>query len=289
MAKKIPNPKSQIPNRLGVGIGFREQFRADLFLHQAEIDFLEITADHYLDANTHKQAELELLKEHFPLIPHGLNLSLGSAEGVDEVYLEKFAALVEKVQPAWFSDHICFTKSGDVDIGHLAPLPFTREALEVLKRNIKRVKEVIKTPLILENITYMVALPSAEMSEAAFVGKLLEETDCGLLLDITNLYINSVNHKYDWRKFLDELPVERVVQLHFVGSHKHENLLIDAHADKTENEIWEVFREVCARGEIKGAILERDENFPPFAEILEEIKIARNLLENPNFAKVSAV
>ena len=289
MAKKIPNPKSQIPNRLGVGIGFREQFRADLFLHQAEIDFLEITADHYLDANTHKQAELELLKEHFPLIPHGLNLSLGSAEGVDEVYLEKFAALVEKVQPAWFSDHICFTKSGGVDIGHLAPLPFTREALEVLKRNIKRVKEVIKTPLILENITYMVALPSAEMSEAAFVGKLLEEIDCGLLLDITNLYINSVNHKYDWRKFLDELPVERVVQLHFVGSHKHENLLIDAHADKTEDEIWEVFREVCARGEIKGAILERDENFPLFAEILEEIKIARSLLENPNFAKVSAV
>ena len=107
--------------KLGIGIGFREQFRADLFLHQAEIDFLEITADHYLDANAHKQAELELLKEHFLLIPHGLNLSLGSAEGVDEVYLEKFAELVEKVQPAWFSDHICFTKSGGVDIGHLAP------------------------------------------------------------------------------------------------------------------------------------------------------------------------
>jgi uncharacterized protein (UPF0276 family) len=289
MIKKIHNPQSEIQKRLGVGIGFREQFRADLFLHQTEIDFLEITADHYLDANAHKQAELELLKEHFPLIPHGLNLSLGSAEGVDEVYLEKFAALVEKVQPAWFSDHICFTKSGGVDIGHLAPLPFTREALEVLKRNIKRVKAVIKTPLILENITYMVDLPSAEMSEAAFVSELLEETDCGLLLDVTNLYINSVNHNYDWRKFLDELPMERVVQLHFVGSHSRGNLLIDAHANKTEDEIWEVFREVCARGEIKGAILERDENFPPFAEILEEIKTARSLLENPNFAKVSAV
>ncbi len=280
---------AKIQNRLGVGIGFREQFRADLFLHQAEIDFLEITADHYLDANALKQAELELLKAHFPLIPHGLNLSLGSAEGIDEVYLEKFAELVEKVQPAWFSDHICFTKSGGVDIGHLAPVPFTREALEVLKRNIKRVKAVIKTPLILENITYMVRLPSAEMLEAAFVSELLEETDCGLLLDVTNLYINSVNHQYDWRKFLDDLPMERVVQLHFVGSHKHENLLIDAHANKTDIEIWEVFREVCARCEIKGAILERDENFPPFAEILEEIKIARNLLENPNFAKVSAV
>ena len=281
MIGKTHSPKRDIQNRLGVGIGFREQFRADLFLHRAEIDFLEIAADHYLDANAQKKAELELLAQHFPLIPHGLNLSLGSAEGVDEEYLEKFAALVEKVQPAWFSDHICFTRSGGVDIGHLAPLPFTREALKVLTRNIKRVKEVIKTPLILENITYMVRYPSAEMSEAAFIGELLEETGCGLLLDVTNLYINSVNHRFDWREYLDELPPEKVVQLHFVGSHRHENLLIDAHADKTGGEIWEVFREVCARSDIKGAILERDENFPPFAEILEEIKTARILLENP--------
>ncbi|MGI8641655.1 MAG: DUF692 domain-containing protein [Pyrinomonadaceae bacterium] len=286
---EIHNLQSKIQNRLGVGIGFREQFRADLFLHQAEIDFLEITADHYLDTNAQKLEELQLLKEHFPLIPHGLNLSLGSAEGVDEVYLEKFAGLIENVQPAWFSDHICFTKSGGTDIGHLAPLPFTHEALEVLKRNIKRVKEFIKTPLILENITYMVRFPLAEMSEAEFLREVLEETDCGLLLDVTNLYINSVNHGYDWREFIDELPLEKVVQLHFVGSHKHENLLIDAHANKTGDEIWEVFREVCARCEIKGAILERDENFPPFAEILAEIKMARILLENPNFAEISAV
>jgi len=127
------------------------------------------------------------------------------------------------------------------------------------------------------------------MSEAEFIRRVLEETDCGLLLDITNLYINSVNFNFDWRNFLDEIPVERVVQLHFVGSHKHENRLIDAHANRTEDEIWEVFREVCARCEIKGAILERDENFPPFAEILEEIKTARILMENSNLRKISAV
>jgi len=274
---------------LGVGVGFREQFRADVFLHQNKIDFLEITADHYFDASRKKLEELELLKQHFPLIPHGLNLSLGSAEGVDANYLEKFAALVERLNPAWFSDHLCFTRSGGRQIGHLAPVPYTKEAVEVFVKNISHVKRKIKTPLILENITYNVRFPSSEMSEAEFIRKVLEETDCGLLLDVTNLYINSKNFNFDWRRFLDELPVERIVQLHFVGLRKNKNLLIDAHADKTDDEIWEVFREVCRRADVKGAILERDENFPPFAEILQEIETAKSLFKNPNLKELPAV
>lgn len=268
-----------------IGLGFRPQLKSDIFLNQKEIDFLEITADHYIDATVGKLAELELLKNHFPLIPHGLGLSLGSAEGVDESYLEKFAALVDNVQPEWFSDHICFTKSGGVDIGHLSPVPFTKESLRVLIRNILRVKERIKKTLILENITYMFRYPFAEMDEAEFLRTLLDETDCGLLLDVTNLYINSVNHGYDWRKFLDKLPLERVVQLHFVGGHRHKNYLIDSHSQKTQDEIWEIFREVCSRSDVKGVILERDENFPPFSEILEELQTARLLSEKSNFSK----
>lgn len=274
----------QLPN-LGVGIGFREPFRADLFLHQDKIDFLEITADHYFDAHPKKIEELDLLKEHFPLIPHGLNLSLGSAEGIDEEYLEKFAALVEKTNPAWFSDHLCFTKSNGINIGHLAPVPYTNEAIKVFVRNISRVKDTIKKPFILENITYNVRFPSSEMSEAEFITTILEETDCGLLLDITNLYVNSQNFGIEWRKVLEELPLERVVQLHFVGTHKHGKRLIDAHADKTNDEIWEVFRAVCERCDVKGAILERDENFPPFAEILKEVETARTIFAEKSFQK----
>ncbi|MGI9054353.1 MAG: DUF692 domain-containing protein [Pyrinomonadaceae bacterium] len=270
---------------LGVGLGFREQFRADVFLHQDKIDFLEITADHYLDAKPQKLEELKLLKEHFPLIPHSLELSLGSVEGIDEIYLEKIAEIVEFVNPQWFSDHLCFTKSGGVKIGHLAPVPYTKEAVKVFTRNIKQVKNRIKTPFILENISYLVRFSSSEMSEAEFIRRILEETDCGLLLDVTNLYINSVNFGFDWRKFLDEIPLTRVVQLHFVGSNKRGKRLIDAHANQTEAEIWNVFREVCARCDIKGAILERDENFPPFAEILEELDTARTLMTNSSFPR----
>jgi uncharacterized protein (UPF0276 family) len=262
---------------LGVGLGFREQFRADVFLQREKIDFLEITADHYFDVQPQKFEELKLLADHFPLVPHSLDLSLGSAEGIDEKYLEQLADLIELIDPPWFSDHICFTKSGGVKIGHLAPVPYTREALKVFISNITGVKKRIETPLILENISYLMRFPSSNMSEAEFITRILEETDCGLLLDITNLYINSQNFNFDWREFLDEIPLERVVQLHFVGSRRSGKRLIDAHADRTEAEIWEVFREVNNRCNIKGAILERDENFPPFSEILEEIEIARSL------------
>ena len=286
---EIQNPKSKIKKH-SVGIGFREPFRSDIFLHRDKIDFLEITADHYLDAKPQKLDELKLLKDHFPLIPHSLELSLGSAEGIDGEYLEKLAELVEFVDPQWFSDHLCFTKSGGVKIGHLAPVPYTREAVACFARNISKVKKRIKTPLILENITYLVRFPSSEMSEGEFIKTILEETDCGLLLDVTNLYINSQNFGFDWRQFLDEIPLERVVQLHFVGSHKHGKRLIDAHANPTEEGIWQVFAEVARRFDgIKGAILERDENFPPFTEILEELETARKLLKSANINKVSAV
>lgn len=267
--------------KLGVGIGFREQFRSDIFLNRESIDFLEITSDHYLDATPRKLEELDLLVQHFPLIPHSLELSLGSAEGVDEEYLEKLAELVQRVKPAWFSDHISFTRSNGINIGHLAPVPYTSEALQVFVRNIESVKRRIPVPLILENITYNLRFPSSKMTEAAFIRELLKETDCGMLLDVTNLYINSQNLGYDWRYFLDALPLERVVQLHFVGSHYDGTRLIDSHSTRTDAEIWNVFREVCVRCDIKGAILERDENFPPFAEILEEMKTARSCTRNP--------
>ncbi len=263
---------------LGVGLGFREPLKAGIFLEQSSIDFLEITSDHYINTSDRKLTELDTLRQHFTLIPHSLDLSLGSAEGIDEAYLEKLAELIDRVRPPWFSDHIAFTRSGGVSIGHLAPVPFTKEACKTIVRNITRVKTEITTPLILENITYNVRFHSHEMSEGEFVRRVLEETDCGMLLDVTNLYINSINLGIDWRTFLDEIPTDRVVQLHFVGSRKHGRQLIDAHADRTEDEIWNVFREVSVRCDIKGAILERDEDFPDFRELVTELETARSIM-----------
>jgi uncharacterized protein (UPF0276 family) len=267
---------SHLPT-LGVGLGFREPFKSDLFLNRQQVDFLEIVAEHYLDAPVQKQQELEILAAHFPIIPHAINLSLGSAEGLDTDYLRKLAALIKQLNPPWWSEHISFTKAGGVDIGHLSPLPYTKEAVEVLCRNIAQVRRFIDVPLILENITYMVKLPGAEMTEAQFLAEVVERSDCGLLLDVTNLYTNAVNYKYDVHEFLQGLPWERVVQLHFVGGHWHDGVLIDSHSQATPTQVWQLMDEVVAQIPVKGIVLERDENLPPFTEIVGELQTAREI------------
>lgn len=260
---------------LGAGLGFRTPFRSELFLNRDRVDFLEITADHYLDATRAKCEELELLADHFTLIPHGLSLSLGSAEGLDADYRDKLLELVNRLQPPWWSEHIAFTRADRIDIGHLAPVPFSHEALDVLVANIREVQQRTDVPLILENITQTLVMPGAEMGEAEFVAELLDRTGCGLLLDVTNLHTNATNHGYDPIAFLDELPLDRVVQLHFTGGHWEAGLLIDSHAEPTPVEVWSLLEEVLARAPVKGAILERDENLPPFNMLLAEVDQAR--------------
>ena len=275
-ANKDAKPLASLPV-LGVGLGMREPFLSELFLHRQDVDFLEIIADHYFDATPRKASELELLRAHFPLVPHGLELSLGSAEGLDEKYLARMAALVNSLNPPWWSEHISFTRAGGVDIGHLCGMPFTRDALNILCRNIRQAQERIAAPLILENITYTLNWPGAEMTEAQFLTELVTRTDCGLLLDITNLYTNAVNWGYDPSAFLDDLPLERVVQFHFVGGEWQGGQLIDSHSQATPPEVWQLMEEACRRTRVKAILLERDENLPPFGEIVGELARAREI------------
>jgi uncharacterized protein (UPF0276 family) len=265
---------SNLPT-LGVGLGFREPFRGELFRNRAQVDFLEVTADHYLEASPAKERELELLEDHFTLIPHGLSLSLGSADGLDEDYTRKLAKLVRRLDPPWWSEHLAYTRAGGRDIGHLTPLPCSREAVDVVCRNVEAVRRLIDVPLILENITYLVEMPGAEMTEANFLAEVLERTDCGLLLDVMNLHANALNHGYDPLAFLARIPLERVVQLHFVGGHWDAGILVDSHSQPTSPEVWQLLEAVLARSPVKGVILERDENIPPFAELAGELEQAR--------------
>jgi uncharacterized protein len=262
---------------LGVGLGYRAPHFTDLFLNQREVDFLEVTADHFFDASAERAEQLQLLRDHFTLIPHGLNLSLGSAEGIDAGYLGQFSELVAEVNPPWWSEHIAFTRAGGIEIGHLTPLPFTREAVDVIVRNVADARQSISVPLILENITYTVTLPGQEMSEAEFLRRIVDATGCGLLLDVTNLFINSANHGHDPRRWLDEAPLDAVIQLHYVGAQREGDHWIDSHARPVGPGIWELLEEVLARAPVRGAILERDDDIPPLSGVLPELRTARNL------------
>jgi uncharacterized protein (UPF0276 family) len=267
---------NKIPN-LGSGIGYRDFWFRDLMNTTEDApDFLEVTADHFMDAPRWKMRELDALMEKFPIIPHGLDLSLGSADGLDEVYLEKLADLINKINPPYWSEHLAFTKAGGRELGHLAPLPFSSEAIEVLAKNVERTKQFTDLPLILENITYGMEMPGGEMEEGTFIKEALEASGCGWLLDVTNLYVNSVNHSHDPDDFMNSAPMEKVVQLHYVGFSVGKNgYLIDNHGTDVNPEVRNLLERVLDRSSAKGAILERDENLPPFSKIAEEISLTR--------------
>lgn len=260
-------------------MGHRPALSAEIFLNADRIDFLEITAEHFLDVPNAKREELRLLRERFRLIPHGLNLSLGSAEGIDGAYLDRLAALVEEVEPPWWSEHVAWTRAGGRELGHLAPTPRNRESIEVIARNAAIARRVVDRPLILENITATIDPPGSTMSEGAFLRALVDETGCGLLLDATNLFTNAANRGEDPRRQLDDWPLESVVQLHFAGGWVEEGtgLWVDAHDHPTPEPVWALMEEILARCAPRGAILERDGRFPPIGELLSELERAREL------------
>lgn len=260
------------------GLGYRPRFRADLFAEREAVDILEIVADHYFDASWEKRAELDLLATHFPIVPHGLDLSLGSAEGIDPAYLTKMAALIARLDPPWWSEHIAFTRGGGVSIGHLAALPYTREAVDVVARNVEIVRRVIAAPLLLENPTEVVRLPGAEMDEAEFLTRVLELSGCGWLCDLTNLYTNSVNHGFDIATELGRWPWERIGQFHIAGGRKLRGLLMDSHDAPTPPEVWALLETILPLApKARAVVLERDERLPPFSELLAEVARAREI------------
>ncbi len=267
---------------LGVGMGYRDFYKEDTFRVTDHIDFLEITADHFLGDSREQKQQLDRLLSEFTLIPHGLNLSLGSAEGLNKPYLRQLRDLVRKVTPPWWSEHISFTQAVGVEIGHLSPTPFNESGLNVLIENIRTAQDEIETPLILENITYSLELPWNEMPEEDFIGELLERTGCGLLLDVTNLYINSKTHEYDPVEWLKKLPPDKVIQLHYVGYELIEKRLVDSHSQATNDSIWSLLETVMEMFPVKGAILERDKNFPPMEEITGELDRLRAIGREKN-------
>jgi uncharacterized protein (UPF0276 family) len=265
---------------LGNGIGFRPELKSFIFLNKDKIDFVEIIADHYMDVPDAKLQELELLIENFTVIPHAINLSLGTAEGLDMSYVHKLASLIKKINPPYWSEHIAYTQAHGYDIGHLAPIVYNDQFLEILRKNIETVKSLIPFPFILENITYHVELPGKSIEDVDFLNRICELTACGLLLDITNLYINSQNLKFDPFAFLDSLDPGRIVQLHYVGFEGDEQQLIDTHAGATQPEIYALMEHVLKRQIPKGVLLERDDRYDLLEEITADLIHTKSLLDS---------
>lgn len=267
-----------LPN-LGVGLGYRAPLHEDILNNREHIDFLEVVTDPYVYAAPEKADWLVESTKGFPLVGHGVSMSVGSDMPVDGDYLERTAALVQKFGAPWFSDHLSFTKVPELNTEHLAPLWFTEEALDIVLRNVKRVKAGTGTPFLLENITYYFPIPFGDMTEAEFITGALEQADIGMLLDINNVHINSINLGYDPYEFIKSLPLERVVQLHIAGGRRMLGMVVDTHGSTVHPEVWRILEFVAANAPVKGVILEWDQNFPDFGEIVNILKRAKEIMK----------
>ncbi|MBO0871405.1 MAG: DUF692 domain-containing protein, partial [Micromonosporaceae bacterium] len=193
--------------------------------------------------------------------------------------LGRLARLVELIEAPYFSDHLCFTRAGGVSLGSLNPLPRSSDLARELGAKAQRVQRAVGVPLILENITYHVDLKT-EITEAEFIAEFCEHCDCGLLLDVTNLYTNSVNHHFDPLSFLDVIPTERVVQVHLAGGVEEPAALIDSHSAPVPEPVWELFDELLRRVPLKAALIERDQDFPDdFGELVSEVGRTRSAMQ----------
>jgi uncharacterized protein (UPF0276 family) len=264
---------------LGVGLSYRTEIGPQIRANRHRIDFIEIIADHYLDVTAVREQELWDISSEFPVVFHGVGMSVGTAEPLDRSVLTKIATLMRRTNAVCFSEHLSFTKAHGIDIGQLTPLPFCRESIDIVSENVKLIKEYLDAPFLLENITYYFAIPGSEMSEPEFITRVLEEADCGLLLDLTNIHTNGANHGYDPIDFLRQIPLERVQQVHLAGGSPLEGVLIDNHGAPVPEPVWELLQFLLDNGNPKAILLERDENIPPIEELTSELDRVRRMLD----------
>ena len=274
---------SSLPYR-GVGIGLRDEIAKETLSNHDIIDTLEIITENYFSPK--KQEILGEASALFPVIPHGVELSIGSAEALENYFLKNVKDVCMRVNAAYYSDHFAITRLGDKKIGHLSPIWFTKDSLSLVVDKINRVQDFLGIPLVLENITSFFVIPDADFTEAEFIAEACRRTGCGLLLDITNVHINAYNSQSDPYAFLKTFPLESVVHIHLAGGVIRDNWFHDTHSHELNgiNEgVWPLFEWVLSHTpNIKTVIIERDENFKSdFEEMIgKDVRRIRELIQS---------
>jgi uncharacterized protein len=273
-----------------IGIGWRHPHYGELLETRPALDFLEVHSENFFGEGGAALAVLEQARQNYPVSLHGVGLSLGSAVGVDEWHLEQIHRLVQRIEPARVSDHACFARGklgGQVvHAADLLPIPFNREALDVMCANVQRVQERLARPLLVENLSAYVELAGAELAETQFLTELSRRTGCGLLVDVNNIYVNALNAKMRGdasdpmaacKQWLDRIPARAVGEIHVAGHCAMDDIVIDDHGSKVGDAVWEIYRHALKLFGPVPTLIEWDTAIPPLATLLEEAAKAREV------------
>lgn len=259
----------------GIGLGLRMPFAAELFASApAALRWLEIHPENYLARGGAYASLLERARSRYPLLTHGLTMGFGNLAPFDRAYLGQLRAFLGDLDAPWHSDHLCFTQVDDVFLHDLLPLPMNEEAIGVAVQRIAEAQDALGLPIAIEPISFYARAPGSVLDEAAFVREVVERADARLLLDVNNVYVNAQNHGFDARAYIDRLPLARVVQLHVAGHHvRPDGLIIDTHAAPICEPVYELLDYALRKlARPLPVLLERDDTFPPFAELVNEIE-----------------
>ncbi|QDT95479.1 MNIO family bufferin maturase [Gimesia aquarii] len=264
---------------LGLGVGLRTVHFAHILEHQPEVDWFEIISENFMDSGGRPRAVLEQIAERYPIVMHGVSLSIGSTDPLNRDYLKKLKSLAESVNAHWISDHVCWTGVAGRNTHDLLPIPYNESTLSHLVKRIRTVQEILERPLVLENPSSYLEFKDSTMSESEFVCRMAEEAECGLLLDVNNVYVSSVNHEFDPVKYIEAVPAKRVVQCHLAGHTNCGTHLIDTHDGKVIDPVWELFQLLHQRTGGVSTLLEWDADIPPFPVVHEEVLKAKNYMD----------
>ena len=262
---------------LGFGLGLRPIYYPDILESKPKVDWFEIISENYMVPGGRPLAMLDRIRADYPIVMHGVSMSLASTAPLDFDYLRGLKALAERVEPAWVSDHLAWTGVHGVNLHDLLPIPYTQEALTHTVDRIKRVQDFLRRRLVIENASTYVAFRESEMDEWVFLKEMAERSDCLLLLDIINVFVSGFNHGFEPRHFIESVPVDRVIQFHMAGHTDYETHKIDTHDQPVCDDVWALYELACRRFGDVPTMIERDDKFPPFAELLTELERLREI------------
>ena len=259
---------------LGHGIGLRPPHYAEVIEDHPPVDWFEVITENFMVAGGNPRHVLRKVRERYPVVLHGVSLSIGSVDPLDEKYLTGLVALADEIEPAWISDHLCWSSFGGHTGHDLWPLPFTEEALGHVVRRVQTVQERLRRRIIIENVSSYLEFGHSTLPEWEFLSEVARRADCGLLLDVNNVFVSAHNHGFEAARFLAGIPVERVKQIHLAGHRDEGTHLLDTHDHAVCDGVWDLYRAAVRRFGAVATIIERDDDIPPLSEVLAESRQA---------------